>query len=225
MKIKEFVQKEWLYLILLLIPFIFIALYWNDFTDKIPVHWNFSGEIDKFTQKEIGVFLIPGLNVIFYIMFLLLPKIDPRKDNYTLFRTSYNVLRLSIIGFLFFINIIVFLSSLGYKLNVGYIVIFLTLVLFLIFGNFMGKLKSNYFVGIKTPWSLENQDIWNKTHRFSGKLWVSLSLIMIVITFILPLNILTVFYFIYIAVIVLVPIFYSYILYLSFKKQNNKIRQ
>ncbi|MFC2130866.1 SdpI family protein [Bacteroidota bacterium] len=215
METKDFVKKEWVLLVLMIIPFIMIALFWDDFPAKIPTHWNFSGEIDQYTSKEIGLFLVPGLNIIFYIMFYLLPRIDPRKGNYKLFRTSYNILRHSIIGFLFLMFILLFFSGLGHELNIGFIVINLTLILFLIIGNFMGKIKSNYFLGIRTPWTLENPDNWNKTHRLAGKIWVWLSLIMIILSFLIPMNILTIVYFIYIAIIVLVPFVYSYILHVK----------
>ena len=203
---------------MLIIPFVIIAVYWFDFPSQIPIHWSFSGEIDSYTNKEIGLFLIPGLNIIFYLMFLLLPRIDPRKENYQLFSTSYQVLRLSIIGFFLFLFLIIVLASLGYEMNVGLVVIYLTIIMFLVFGNYMGKLKSNYFVGIKTAWTLESPDIWNKTHRFAGKLWVSLSFVMIAIGLFIPMNILTIIYFVYIGIIALVPIVYSYVLHV--RKRN-----
>ncbi len=215
METNNFFKKEFPALLLLLIPFVMIGIYWNDFPPQIPTHWNFSNEVDQYTRKEIGLFLVPGLNIILYFMFFLLPRIDPKRENYKVFGTSYNVLRLSIIGMLFFLFVILFLAGLGNDLNIGVIVINLTLVLFMVLGNYMGKFKSNYFVGIKTPWTLANEDNWNRTHRMAGKLWVFASIAMMIVGMLLPLGILAIVYFIYIGLIVLIPVVYSYVIHIK----------
>jgi len=210
METNNFIKRELPALLLLLIPFVMNGIYWNDFPSQIPTHWNFSNDVDQYMHKEIGLFLIPGLNIFFYIMFFLLPKIDPKRENYKVFGNSYNILRFSINGWLFVLFVILFLAGLGHELNIGLIVINLTLVLFMVLGNFMGKFKSNYFVGIKTPWTLASEENWNKTHRLAGKLWVFASIVMLILTMLLPLSVLVILYFTYVGLIILIPVIYSY---------------
>lgn len=212
-KTIEFIKSELINLFILVIPFIIIAIFWGKLPEKIPMHWDFSGNVDTYYNKEIGIIIIPLFNILIYLLFLALPHIDPRGSNYKLFGKTYKILRFSINGLLLFIFMLIILSSLGYELNIGSIVINSTVLLFLIFGNFLGKIKSNYFIGIRTPWTLENPEIWSKTHRLGGKIWVWSSLFMLVIAFFLNIKILIIVYFVYIGIILIIPTVYSYVLH------------
>ncbi len=217
----EFVKSELINLVILIIPFILIAIFWNQLPEKIPMHWDFSGNVDSYYNKELGILIIPLFNILMYVLFLALPRIDPRGKNYKLFGKTYKILRYSLNAFMFLIFVLIMLFSLGYDLNIGSIVIYSTIILFLVFGNFLGKIKSNYFVGIRTPWTLENPEVWAATHRLGGKIWVWASLIMLIVAFFLNMQILTIVYFIYIGIIVIIPTAYSYVLHRKMKEEEN----
>lgn len=223
MKTRDFLKNEWLFLVMMIIPFIIIAIFWNQFPAQIPTHWNFSNEIDQYSPKEFGLFIAPGLNVILYFLFLLLPRIDPRRENYSLFQGTYRALRVGIMAFIFLLFFIMTYASLGNKLNIGMIVIYLTLLLFLVIGNFLGKLRPNWFIGIRTPWTMENPEVWTRTHRLAGKIWVTGSLIMLFMGFFIPFSIIPYVYFSYIGIITLIPVIYSFIIYKQIKKNNENI--
>jgi uncharacterized membrane protein len=222
MKAKDYFKKEWIQLIVLIIPFIIIGILWDKFPAKIPVHWNFKGEIDRYDEKATGLFFIPVLNILIYVLFWVLPKIDPRKANYKFFQGAYNVLRFSITLFLLLLFLITVAMSLGYGLDVGRIVIYLCLLLFLLIGNFMGSFRSNYFVGIRTPWTLQNEEVWQKTHRLGGRLWAWSSLAMIILGFFLSFDVFVILCIIYFFVIAIIPILYSYIIYRKIEKGDKE---
>ncbi|MFP4544120.1 MAG: SdpI family protein [Candidatus Kapaibacterium sp.] len=200
------------HLILILIPFIIIAIFWNDFPDRIAIHFNYQNEPDSFADKETGLFLIPAMNLVFFFLFKLIPRIDPKR-NFNLFGKSYHILRLAIHAFLLFMFIILAMYALGYDLNIGFIVVYAVTLIFLVAGNFLGKIRANYFLGIRTPWTLENEENWNKTHRVAGGVWVGGSIIMIVLLPFINLELLPWVFFSYFLLIVIIPVIYSYIIY------------
>lgn len=218
MKIKEYLKFDWLLLVIILIPFIIIPLVWNSLPEQIPMHWNFEGMVDNWAPRFPGIFYLPLFNIALYILFLVIPKLDPRKRNYSLFMGAYKAIRLIMAAFMLYMFLIITFASIGYELNIMMLVINGILVLFLVLGNLMGKLRSNYFVGFRMPWTLEYQEIWAKTHRFAGKVWVFGTLLMFPLEFILSDTALTVTFFVYIALLTLIPAVYSYGLYLSIKK-------
>ncbi|MGA2298491.1 MAG: SdpI family protein [FCB group bacterium] len=220
MEKNNFFKREWLSLLILIIPFIIIAIYWNNFPARVPTHWNISNQIDSYSPKEIGLFLIPGMNVLMYILFLAIPRLDPRRENFKLFGTTYKILRISISALMLLLFVVIVLISLGMKLNVGQIVIYGTILLFLIIGNFMGNIRRNYFAGVRTPWTLHSEEVWRLTHRISGKVWVATSVLMLIISLIIDFKILAYVYFVYIAVIMLVPILYSYFIFKKLEKEG-----
>ena len=103
----------------------------------------------------------------------------------------------------------------------GNVILSGVLILFMVLGNYFGKLRPNYFVGIRTPWTLENETVWLKTHRLGGKVWVYGSLIMLIAKFLLPMEPFFIFIFIgFTLIIALIPIVYSYLLYKKMEKEG-----
>lgn len=86
-------KKEWLFLILLAIPVIAGLILYPHMPDQIPIHWNASGEVDNYGSRLFGTFFLPALNILLYVMFLIMPKFDPKRANYSKFESSYTVMR------------------------------------------------------------------------------------------------------------------------------------
>ncbi len=209
------IRKEIINWVLLVIPIIYIAIYWDKFPSQVPIHFNFDGEPDNYASKIIGLLLLPGINIFTYILLLITPKIDPRKSNYALFISKYTIIRTLLHLFLCEIILLVCYYSLGNKINISEIGTYSVIALFLILGNYLGNLRSNYFIGIRVPWTLESEEVWNLTHRFAGKLWVGVSICALIVVYFLPAN--KIILPIYIFVIAGLPIIYSYI---KFKSLN-----
>jgi uncharacterized membrane protein len=110
---KTLNKKEITAIIMLIIPFILILIFWNKFPEKLPVNLNLSSENEFLVGRTIGLFLVPVMNIIFYLLFLLLPRIDIREDLKQVFSNSYHILRLSVTGFLLIVFLYIFLAGLS----------------------------------------------------------------------------------------------------------------
>lgn len=127
----------------------------------------------NFYSRFWGAFGIPLMAAGMYILMLLIPRVDPKRENYSRFRGAYFSIKLGLTAFFTLLYVIILANSLGYPVPVDRAVVTLVGLLFTVIGNFMGQLKHNYFVGIKTPWTLASEEVWNKTHRFGSRVWVA----------------------------------------------------
>ena len=166
--------------------FVFAAVLWPSAPDRIPVHWGLSGEPDRYGGKVEGLLLLPLLTLGVYLLMLFVPRIDPRRDSYALFRGAYAVFRLSMVVFLALIYGLILLWVRGIELDVAVVVPVLIGALLIVLGNLLGKIRPNWFVGVKTPWTLSSRRSWVKTHRMAGWTFVLLGLAMMVLGFAEP---------------------------------------
>lgn len=211
-------KNDWLIGAIILVPFILVAWFWNKFPEQIPTHFGVDGNPDNYSSKVVGLILFPGINILLYFLFIALPKIDPRKKNYALFPEKYRTIRLAIHAFLSYTLVVTVLYSLGYRFDMGLMVLYGIMILFLILGNVMGNIRNNFFVGIRTPWTLSNEEVWTKTHRFAARLWVGLTLIAMILMPFLPHY--EIVFSVYIGVITVVPIVYSYVVFKNIDKDK-----
>ncbi|OJJ19112.1 hypothetical protein BKI52_20055 [marine bacterium AO1-C] len=190
-------------------PFTLAIALWNKLPAKIPVHWNIHGEADSFVPKVWAVVIFTLINLSLYGL-LWLKNIDPKK-NFGQFKTAFRWITFSIATLMSLIACLTFLNSAGLAFNLFKAILTLILLMLMMVGNFMGKLRPNYFVGIRTPWTIESEEVWIKTHRLGGRLWVlgSLSVLILLYTTGLPFWML----FTLLLTALLLPALYSYILY------------
>ena len=147
-------------------------------------------------------------------LFIYLPKIDPRKKNYAKFSKYYDYFCMFMMVFLLIANLVVVSESFfPGRISVGIVIQMLVGVLFLFLGNMMPKFKSNFFVGIKNPWTLSNTDVWNRTHRLSGILMFGMGIVTILTCFWLPPSLSFWLMMGMVLLLVLVPTIMSYIWY------------
>ena len=160
------------------------AIYWNDLPARVPTHWDFRGQIDGWGAKRPGIFIIPLTALGVTVLLRILPWFDPK-----LRRTSGEegrmpailpIVRIAcsvLLDTIFFVQIA---TSLGLNVPGGRIIITGVLVFFIVLGNYLGNVRPNYFVGIRTPWTLENPETWRATHRLGGRLMFFGALILLV---------------------------------------------
>ncbi|MGE5483777.1 MAG: SdpI family protein [Ignavibacteriales bacterium] len=141
--------------------------------DRVPTHWNFRGEVDGWSSKTFGVFGFPAMALGFYLLFEVLPSLDPHKKKYEQFAGSYSMIRAALVLFMDGIYLITLMAGLGYAVNIGLLVRLGVSLLFVFLGDRMGKIKQNWFVGFRTPWTLASQENWRRTHRFGAKTMVA----------------------------------------------------
>ncbi|MCX6789140.1 MAG: SdpI family protein [Candidatus Gribaldobacteria bacterium] len=136
--------------------------------DQLPSHWNAQGQVDGYSSKPMAVFLFLGMIIAFYILLVFLPRFDPFKKNYQQFAKAYSWLRIIMVSFFVAFYIIFLLAASGHLQNIQKAIIPLMALLFVAMGFLMPKIKRNYFVGIKTPWTLHSDEVWAKTHKLGG---------------------------------------------------------
>lgn len=180
---KEELKKDWYLLLLILAMFVVSIVVYADLPNKIPMHWNLKGEVDNYANRFWGAFMMPIINIGVLLLMLYTPVIDPSKENYASFKSSYRIIRSGLIIFFAVLHFIILAYSLGYELDIAKIVVLIVGVLFLILGNYMPRVRHNYFLGIKTPWSLANEKVWRKTQRFGGKLFLLSGIILMISLF------------------------------------------
>lgn len=170
-------KSDYLLLAIIILSFIPGLVLYGQLPAQMPSHWNVYGQVDDYSSKAVGTFLFPGINLAMYFLFLFLPKLDPKRKNYDLFSGSYRIIRWTIHLFMLILYFITLYSSLRFAqgkatLDVSMLVPGAISVLFIIIGNYMGRFRHNYFIGIRNPWTLANEEVWQKTHRLGGKLFV-----------------------------------------------------
>lgn len=221
MVIKNTLKKEWYVLIILMAPFITSIYLWNDMPDIVPVHFNAEGEADDYGPKWINAFLLPGIAVITYFFLLIIPAIDPKKR---IGNAQKPIAAIRIVISLFLVGVysMVMLKTFNMEADISQFVLASVGVLIFITGNYMNSIKPNYFIGIRTPWTLENPEVWKKTHRLSSKLWIIGGIFMTVSAFI-PVLKGSLFIIVgSVIVLALVPFIYSYQIFINLQKSNKE---
>src|ERR1035437_6139383 len=212
--------KESIFWILILIPFVYLTTIWSELPKVIPTHFDLSGNPNGWSDKNGLIILIGLLEIGTYLLMLFIPFFDPKKkiqqmgDKYYSLRLLMTLL-MSIISF-YLLNV----SSKGVispNLLIGLIGGFDA-----VFGNYLQTVKQNYFIGIRTPWALENDQTWKKTHRLAGRLWIEGGLLIILIS-IFSRNgyALGILFAIVTFIIVIIPIIYSYTEFKKIHKNEN----
>jgi uncharacterized membrane protein len=136
------------------------------------------GEVDGYGGKFVGLLLLPLTTLGLYLLMLAVPRFDPGRGNYPAFATTYNVIRVTLVLFMTAIYTVTVLSGLGYAINMTTVMGLALAAMFMVLGNFMGKIRPNWFVGVRTPWTLSSKISWTKTHRLAGWLFIVIGLAM-----------------------------------------------
>lgn len=139
--------------------------------DTVASHWNERGEVNGYMSKFWGLFLMPIISVIMFLFFLLIPKIDPLKENIDKFRKYFDNFILLIILFLFYIYLLTIFWNLDKRFDMGSFIVPPIGILFYYAGILVENAKRNWFIGIRTPWTLSSDNVWDKTHKLGGKLF------------------------------------------------------
>lgn len=211
-KINDILKKDWAILIIIILGFVLGAYFYKSLPDRVPIRWNLKGEASGYGSKLFGAFGIPLINLGMYLLFLILPYIDPKGKNYESFKSTYQYFKYIILISLFGFEIITLLMAMNIISNKAILIPIMVSLLFILIGNVMGRLKNNFFVGIRTPWTLSNDEVWRKTHRMAGPLWVIGGILNILLAFI-NINITEIGFIIILIIIAGVPVIYSYIVY------------
>ena len=206
-------KKKILKYLLMAAPFLMILAVYNKLPAEVPMHWNIHGEIDRYGSRN-ELFLIAGINVFLGVFMSAVAKIDPKQKNYTKFRETYDWIVIWTLGFMTVLMGVVLVETMQPgSINISKVVCMMVGILFIVLGNMMPKVKQNFFTGVKTPWALSSEVVWNKTQRLGGKSMV-LGGVLILLSGFLSNGKATVFLIILIAILIsILPMVMSYIWY------------
>lgn len=193
--------------ILCLVPIFFSLAVYDQLPDQVPIHFNAEGQPDDYASKAFGAFGMPLLLALLNIVVQLAVKTDPKRDTSS---KLYHISRWTIAILTLFIVPFSLLIALGQPFRVERIIPLFVSVLLLVVGNYLPKIKQNYTIGIKLPWTLADEENWKKTHRLAGWVWTFFSLLFILVI-ILDFFVVWIF-FLGITVMVLSPLVYSFLL-------------
>jgi len=155
----------------LIITFTLTIAIYPTVPDRVVSHWNAAGQADGYMSKFWGLILIPLIMTGFIALFAVLPRIDPHKKNYEKFRDYYEGFILLFVLFLLAIQVQIILWSSGYQISPNLTFPLLIGMLFIYIGFLLGHVEQNWFVGIRTPWTISSKTVWKKTHELGGKLF------------------------------------------------------
>lgn len=157
--------------LIIFISFVLGFYFYPLMPEKMVSHWSFEGNPDGYMPKLWGIFLMPLILILLWLMFLLIPKIDPLRENIAKFKKYYDSFIIAIILFLFYIYILTIVWNMGVYFNMGIVISPAISVLFYFVGVLLEHSKRNWFVGIRTPWTLSSDRVWDKTNKLGAKLF------------------------------------------------------
>lgn len=193
--------------IIILLPMVAGLVLWNRLPEQVPFHWNAAGEIDGWASKPAAVFVPSAAMLALQWLCVLVTSTDPKKQNHPEKVTHLVFWLIPLLTV--FISALMYATALGGSVRVEVLMPILLGVIFIAIGNYMPKCKQNYTIGIKIPWTLASEENWNRTHRLAGWVWVGGGIVMMLS------GLFNAFWvtMIVVAVMVLVPFIYSYILH------------
>jgi len=209
-------KSEIIILGIILLSFITGIYFYPQMPEKMASHWNIYGNVDDYMPKCSGLFLMPIISIGLFFLFILIPRIDPLKENIDKFRKHFDRFIVLIMLYLFYIYLLTIFWNIGIKFNIVRFTVPALGILFYYTGVLIENSKRNWSIGIKTPWTLSSETVWNETHKVGGKLFKIAGII----------SILGIFFPKYAMFFVLIPIILSSIYtivysYLQYKKQKN----
>lgn len=198
--------------ILIVLSFVAWIIAFPDLPSQIAIHWDLKGNANGYASRLGAMLSMEGLLIFLYVMFIFLPKIDPKNANYKYFTRGYRIIMNALLFIFFILNLLIILYSLGYPIPMSSLAPFIIGAIFIVLGNFLQTVRTNFFIGIRTPWTLSNDNVWRKTHRFGGKV-MFLAGVVIVISALLPQSWMEPIIVVSIVLSVGLPIIYSYWLF------------
>ncbi len=205
------------------VPFAYIYMIWDRLPQTIPTHFGISGQADSWGPRS-EIFLAPlifsVMGTAVYFLIRNVHRIDPKKKYTDSNIEVMNKISVMMLVFLCALSLVIIQSTLTGKLFSGNLILTLVALFFAFMGNIMHSLKPNYFVGIRLPWTLENEDNWRQTHQKASKIWMAGGLLLAALSFFIPQKPFLAVFFAGTIIIVLIPVIFSYRLYK--KNQSDK---
>ncbi len=206
-------QNKWtlvLTSLLILLPAGLGVCFWDKLPLYMPIHWNVNGEVDGYASRAVAVFAMPLISLALHWLCVFVTLLDPKNRGQN--RTVKGLVLWLLPVVCWFVSVLVYTMALGHPVPVTQVTLGWMGVLFIVLGNYLPKCKQNHTIGIKIAWTLNNEENWNATHRFSGRVWMIGGVLMLLGAF-LPLAAYLWLVLATALLLVLAPVVYSYVYY------------
>ena len=202
-------MRKWYPWVLVGLTLGFSAAVYTKLPAEIPTHWDFRGEINDRTSRVWAAWLMPLVLVTMAIILPRLPALDPRRENYGKFRPSYDLVINASMTLIAAMHVLTLGAGMGWPIPMVRVAPIMVGVLFVVLGNVLPRARSNWMFGIRTPWTLTNDRVWERTHRLGGMTFVGAGLALIISAFLKPTAMVTV---LIVASVLasIIPVAYSY---------------
>jgi uncharacterized membrane protein len=179
-------RNKWLPLVVIAGMLIFSAVVYNQLPDYVPSHWNAAGEVDDYQPKAMGVLFAPVIAALLLFMRYATRRVDPRRESYSQFEGTYFLFMNAIVLFLAGIHVMSLGTALGWQFSINQLILPAVGLLYAVMGNEMRRIQPNWFIGIRTPWTLSDPEVWRKTHAVGGRGMVVVGLVTLIMGLLLP---------------------------------------
>ncbi|MDX9991288.1 MAG: DUF1648 domain-containing protein [Anaerolineales bacterium] len=156
------------FILVIIAALVGLALY-SQLPDPMPSHWNAAGQVDDYMPKFWGIFLLPLMTLGLTLLLAFVPTIDPLKVNIAQFRGLYNTFIIGFVAYMLYVYALTIFAALGYQFNMTVMMLPMMGVLFIGISFLLEKAKRNFFIGIRTPWTLSNDQVWEETHKLAAQ--------------------------------------------------------
>jgi len=166
-------MRKWIPLLIILAAVGASVVVYPKLPETIPTHWNMDGQPDGWSPRSFGAFITPVILLTIWGFILVMPAIDPRGANYAKFGGAFAAIMDSLMLFVLGMHILLLRAGLGHPVAMERVAPFGIGILLIVIGNLLPRARPNWFVGIRTPWTLSSDRVWEKTHRFGGRVFVA----------------------------------------------------
>ncbi|MGZ3767663.1 MAG: SdpI family protein [Mucilaginibacter sp.] len=212
---KKFNSLDAAAIVIWLLPAAYLLYIFPTLPASVPVHFGIEGTPDRYGSKGeflITFYILMGTSLFVYLLMKVLPAIDPKKM-VKFGEATFQKMALGIVLFFSALTIAIIFSTINRSFKIDKLILPIIGLLFAFMGNIMHSIKPNYFFGLKTPWTLEDNDTWRATHRLAGKLWFVGGIVLTIAVLLLPSKAGFIVFMSMVGVLTLIPIIYSYIYY------------
>jgi uncharacterized membrane protein len=199
------------------------AIVYPSMPARIPTHWNIRGEIDGYGAKTWAVFMMPAMLIGFLLLFWLLPVLSPKNFEVEPFRSTYLFIMVTVVGLFTYIHAVMLYAAWSHvdgkpaAMDIGRVLIGGMFLFLALIGNVLGKVRRNFYIGVRVPWTLASERVWNDTHRLAAWTMVAGSLVGFLLVI---LGVSLVIAFAIFMVAALVPIVYSFVHYKQLERRG-----
>ncbi len=165
-------RTVWIMIIMVVFTVGVSAWYFGRLPDIVPTHWNAEGKVNSYGSKWISLLIMPITVILMSVLTVILPKVSPKQFEIEKFEGAFDNIMLMIVGLMTYLHVVILEATANPKVDIGKWLVGGILIFFAWMGNLLGKTRRNFFMGIRTPWTLASDKVWLATHRLAGKLMV-----------------------------------------------------